>query len=146
MSQSRKRKSHTPKGIQGRRQKALFLPMPREDAERLMLRTRMTLERVRNGEADRVLLNSLAQVVLFANFVTVAGYGTLERSFVDGVEHQLGLVLLTADQTGEWHIPPQLVEALTQIVNEYDRQLRETRLEVIANATEQLDRLMKTNR
>ncbi|MFL9998181.1 hypothetical protein [Paraburkholderia sediminicola] len=68
MPKSRKRKSQTPNGIQARRQKALFLPMPREDAESLVLRTRTRLERVRNGEANRMLVNSLGLVVLFTNW------------------------------------------------------------------------------
>jgi hypothetical protein len=104
------------------------------------------LERVRNGEANRVLVNSLGQVVLFTNFVIAAGHGALEPSFVDDVEHELGLVLLTADRTGEWHIPPELVENLTRVVNEYDRQLRETRLEIIAKASDHMEHLSKAGR
>ena len=113
MPAPRKRKVHTRQGIQGRRPRAFFLPMPREDADVLILRTRMMLERVRNGEVDRALVANLGQVVLLVNFVIAAGYGALEPSLVDDVEQQLGLVLLRADQTGEWLVPPGLADDLT---------------------------------
>ena len=59
--------------------------------------------------------------------------------FFDSALESLSAVLETGKETGVWQFPPQLVDALKIIVNEYDRQLRETRLEIIADAVDRLE-------
>jgi hypothetical protein len=119
--------------------------MPREDAAKLVLRTRLALERLRNGETDRRLINELSQVVLLANFITESGHGDLEMDYLERVERDLAGVLLHADTTGSWAVPEDLIGDMTHVVNEYDRQLSQTRLAVIVNACNRLETLIEAN-
>ncbi|WP_245623802.1 hypothetical protein [Paraburkholderia nodosa] len=122
--------------------KALFLPMSQRDASSLALRTRIALERLRNGEAGRSLINHMSQIVLITGYITRAGLDRLDIHDIDRVEQILGDVLVDADRTGEWNIPDSLISELTTVVNEYDRQLATTRVEIVARASEYLERQM----
>lgn len=88
--------------------KALLLPMPRKEATDLVLHARIALARLRNGEADRSLLNLVLQVTLIAGFITQAGYGKLDIEVIETVQHGLEDILLVADNTGRWNVPETL--------------------------------------
>ncbi|MEX3962820.1 hypothetical protein AB4Y42_11475 [Paraburkholderia sp. EG286B] len=122
--------------------KALLLPMSQRDASSLALRTRIALERLRNGEARRSLFSHMSQIVFITGYITRAGFGRLDIHDIDSVERNLGEVVAEADRTGEWKIPESLISALTTVVNEYDRQLATTRVEIVARASEHLERHM----
>lgn len=141
MSSKKKHRSfHRPSA--GAHAKARLLPMPQREASNLALRARIVLERVRHGEADRSLINHISQIVLITGFVTRAGFGRLDIQDIDRVEKNLWQVGVEADSTGEWNIPDSLINELTAVVNEYDRQLTVTRAEIVARASDHLDRLM----
>ena len=55
----------------------------------------------------------------------------------------MSAVLETGKETGAWQVPSQLVDDLKIVVNEYDRQLRETRLEIVAGAVDRLELLLQ---
>ncbi|WP_238328173.1 hypothetical protein [Paraburkholderia mimosarum] len=126
----------------GAHAKSLFLPMPRKEATDLALRARITLERLRNGEADRPLINLVSQVAIIAGFITRAGHGKLDIEEIERVDRDLGEVLTEADRTGTWNVPEALIEGLTAVVNEYDRQLCVTRMEVFVRASDHLEKLV----
>lgn len=115
--------------------------MPRKEASDLVLRVRIALERLRNGEADRSLINLVSQVTLIASFITQAGHGKLEIEVIEAVQHALEDILLVADNTGTWNIPETLIDGLTAVINEYDRQICVTRMEIVVRASDHLDRL-----
>jgi hypothetical protein len=117
--------------------------MPRDRASDLILRTRLLLERVRNGHVDRGLINHLAQVCVISGFVARDGHGRLGVETFDVVEQQLARLLFDYDETGTWSdVPGALLVDLTQVVNEYDRMLSTVRLEILVKASDHLDRLM----
>jgi len=116
--------------------------MPRRQSSDLALRARIALERLRNGEADRSLINLVSQVTIIAGFITRAGHGKLDIADIERVERELGAVLVEADRTGTWDVPERLIEGLTAVINEYDRQLCVTRMEVIARASDHLGKLV----
>ncbi|REG48719.1 hypothetical protein B0G80_5005 [Paraburkholderia sp. BL6669N2] len=70
-----------------------------------MLRARIALERLRNGEADRSLINLVSQVTLIARFVVQAGHGKLDTEVLEAVKRGLDHVLVEADNTGTWNVP-----------------------------------------
>ncbi|MGF6649539.1 hypothetical protein OKW34_000101 [Paraburkholderia youngii] len=129
----------------GARSRTLLLPMPRDDAAKLVLRTRLALDRLRNGEADRRLINELSQIVLLTNFISEAGHSDLELAWLERVEGDLAGVLVQADATGIWVVPEDLIGDVTKVVNEYDRALSQTRLAVIVDACNRLERLIEAN-
>jgi hypothetical protein len=118
--------------------------MRRSEALNLALRTRIALERLRNGEADRSLINHLSQVAIITGFIARAGYGKLDIEEIDRVEQGLGQIIIDADHNGTWSVPDSLIDNLTAVVNEYDRVLGETRMEIVARASDHLERLMKS--
>jgi hypothetical protein len=126
----------------GAHAKSLFLPMPRKDASDLALRARIALERLRNGEADRSLINLVSQVAIVAGFITRAGHGKLDIADIERVARGLGAVLAESDRTGIWNVPEVLVEGLTAVINEYDRQLCVTRMEIVVRASDHLGQLV----
>jgi hypothetical protein len=146
-SMSRNGKGNSrPSGLakQSRHKKALFLPMGRGEADRLVLPVRIALERIRQGKVDRDAAVWLAEIVLLTGFLTEGGFGILATSFLDDVERRL---LTELDQSGvgdEWKFAPELVDALVAVVNEYDRLIRETRLQAIVEANARFTRLART--
>jgi hypothetical protein len=140
MSNKKYRSSRRPAA--GAHARSLFLPMPRSESLDLALRARIALERVRNGEADRPLINLVSQVVIIARFITRAGHGKLDIEEIERVEHGLGAVLTEADRTGVWNVPESLIEGLIAVVNEYDRLLCVTRMEIFIRASDYLEKLV----
>jgi hypothetical protein len=126
----------------GTHAKSLFLPMPRKEASDLALRARIALERLRHGEADRSLLNLVSQITTIASFITRAGHGKLNVADIERVELGIEEVLLEADRTGIWNVSESLIEGLTSVVNEYDRQLCATRMEIVVRASDHLGKLL----
>ena len=124
--------------LAGAHAKSLFLPMPWKEATGLVLRARIALERLRKGDGDRSLLNLVSQIIIITSFITRAGHGRLDIGEIERVERGLGEVLTVADRTGVWNVPESLIEGLTAVVNEYDRQLCVTRMEIVVRASDHL--------
>jgi hypothetical protein len=61
--------------------------MPRKETICLVLRARIALERLRNGEADRYMIDLNWRVTLIANFVTEAAHGSLDIADLDAGRH-----------------------------------------------------------
>jgi len=116
--------------------------MPRRQSSDLALRARIALERLRNGEVDRPLINLLSQVAIIASFITRAGHGQLDIGEIERAERGLGELLEEADRTGVWNVPDSLLKGLIAVVNEYDRQLSVTRMEILVRASDHLGKLV----
>jgi hypothetical protein len=116
--------------------------MPRKEASGLVLRARIALERLRNGEVDRPLINLVLQITIIASFITTAGHGKLDINVLDTVRRGLEDIVDEADNTGTWNFPETLVDDLTSVINEYDRQICVTRMEVVVRASDHLERLV----
>lgn len=116
--------------------------MPRKESSDLALRARIALERLRSGEADRSLVNLLSQVIIITSFITRAGHGQLDIAEIEPVERGLEEVLSQADRTGVWNVPESLTDGLTAVVNEYDRALSVTRMEIVLKASDYLGKLV----
>ncbi|MBN3808531.1 hypothetical protein [Paraburkholderia sp. Ac-20347] len=87
-------------------------------------------------------MTHLSQVCLVTGFIAEDGYCMLAQQVIEEAEHGLGRLLLNFDQTGQWpEYTPELLDRLTTVVNEYDRILATVRLEVIARASDHLERL-----
>ena len=87
----------------------------------------------------------MAQTLLLTGYLTAAGHGELNVSFLDDVEHALAALLDRGRDTGDWQASESLVDKLTVVVNEHDRQLLETRLQAIVEASERLNRTIATS-
>jgi hypothetical protein len=139
---NKKNSRSTRRPVAGAHAKSLFLPMPRSESTDLALRARIALERLRSGEADRALVNLVSQVVIIASFITRAGHGQLDIAEIERVERGLGEVLGEADRSGVWNVSESLIAGLTAVINEYDRQLCVTRMEIVVRASDHLGKLV----
>jgi hypothetical protein len=63
---------------------------------------------------------------------------------LDDVEKRLLSQMNEGNVAGEWKFAPELVDALVVVVNEYDRLVRETRLQAIVEANQSFARLRRT--
>ncbi|RDK00030.1 hypothetical protein [Paraburkholderia lacunae] len=73
--------------------------------------------------------------MLLTRFLTEAGHGRLAVAELDEAENALVEVFTTGNETDVWSFSEAAIDALTLVVNEHDRQLLETRLEVVAAAS-----------
>ncbi|WP_321794755.1 Fis family transcriptional regulator [Caballeronia sp. J97] len=124
--------------------KRYLLPMPRQEADGLCLQTRLALEAARSGRAAGREITVLAQAVLLTSFVTESGHGLLPLSLVRQVEEAVLAILDAGKKSGGWSVNEEIIESLTVVVNEHDRQLREVRISEIVSATERLDKMILT--
>ena len=126
--------------------KRLLLPMPRPEADAWCLQSRLALEAVRTQRAAEQDASVLAKTVLLTRFLTESGHGRLDLSFVRQIEEAVLAILGAEEETGGRIFSESLVESLTSIVNEHDRQLREVRFAEIVAATDRLDRMLASIR
>jgi hypothetical protein len=139
--------SSRPSGLakQSRHKKALFLPMDRATADELVLPVRIAFERIRSGRPDRDAVVCMAQTLLLVGFLTEAGFGLLDTARLDAIEKRLLTELNRRGDGVEWDFDGDLVDELALVVNEFDRLLRETRLQAIVEANESFARLKATS-
>jgi hypothetical protein len=123
----------------------LFLPLDRASVDQLMLPLRIALEAVRQGRADLASIRILIQAVMLTGFVNRAGYGKLDQLLVEQAEQSLSNIVTQQRETGECNFSDSLILDVTCIVNEYDRQLSENRMQVFVHASEQLNRIIEKN-
>ncbi len=133
-------------GKLSRHRKALFLPMDLRSVAQLMLPTRLALEVFRSGYAEPQSAFGLMQCTVLTRLITQAGFGLLEEEWLEGTEADLLRVITRQQETGGWEFEAELIDRLVQVVNEHDRQLRETRLQVVVEASEAFDRMGRSNR
>ncbi|CAB3775145.1 hypothetical protein LMG29542_08527 [Paraburkholderia humisilvae] len=124
---------------QPHRTRRLFLPLARSDAEKVILRCRLEFEAIRQGRADRANLDQMASTLLLIRYLTEAGHGLLPLPFFYETELMLFDAMEVYMRDGTPVVPGPLVERLVAAVNEYDRQLRETRLQAVIDASRKLD-------
>lgn len=116
--------------------------MERASADTLCLHSHVALESIRQGAGDRASVHCMAQTVLLTGYLTVTGYGKLEVWLFDEVERLLMTLLKLGCETGSWLASESLIEDLIVVVNEHDRQLRETQLKAMIEASERIDRMI----
>jgi hypothetical protein len=143
-SSSNRKQSNAP--VRSRNGKALYLPMDRAAADAICLPIRLALEAIRQKRADQRAANYMAQVILLTRFLTKAGHGGLDIALLAESEAQLSDLLTRGKASNDWTFSESLIEHLTIIVNEHDRQIRECRLKAIVNASNAVDRLIMSKR
>jgi hypothetical protein len=144
MPNSKKRKK-TQVSNRNRHNKALYLPLDRASVDQMAIGFRIALESIRQGRGETIAARCMVQVVLLTSYVSDAGYGFISSAALDEAEDLLFDVFGAYNTTGKWIFEPSLIDKLTAIVNEHERQLRETRLQIIVGATRQLNRLLESS-
>jgi hypothetical protein len=118
--------------------KAYWLPLPRRDAQTIILQYRLALEAIRRDEASRTDAQCIAQAVLLTRLLTEVGYGKLDETIIRDTEEDVLAMLDLGASSGIWRYPATGFARLTQVVNEHDRQLREVNLSALIACNEKL--------
>ncbi|SAL73198.1 Fis family transcriptional regulator [Caballeronia choica] len=124
------------------RGKALFLPMPRAEVDALMLQHRLAFEAARGRYGDASITRRLYMVILMTRYLTEDGHGLLALDSVCEAEQEVAAIFDRGEAVSDWSYPDKVIKLISTVINEYDRQLRETRLEAILLANERLGRLI----
>ncbi|AET91831.1 transcriptional regulator, fis family [Burkholderia sp. YI23] len=140
MPHSRKKKCA--KSSRPRAARAYWLPMPQSDADTIILQCRLALEVIRKGDASQTDAQCIAHAVLLTRLLSETGYGRLDPDIILEAEEDMLSMLEGGAQTGQWRIPEASLPALTAIVNEHDRQLREVRLADVIACNERLEKFI----
>jgi hypothetical protein len=136
MPNSRK---HSPaKAVRNRTAKTYWLPMPRREADIIVLQYRIALETIRSNRATQVEAQCVAHAVLLTNKLTGLGYGRLDAAFLEGVEEDTVAMLERGSASGEYWFREEGVAHLIDVINEHDRQLREVHLAALVACNERL--------
>jgi len=131
--------------ISPRQNKALYLPLDPASVDRMAIRFRIALESIRQGRCDAVAAHCMVEIVFLTRHISEAGYGLISPTVFDDTEDALCAVFRLYQATGKWTLELLLIDQLTDVINEHERQLRETRLQIIVNATTHLNRLIETS-
>ncbi|KND59869.1 hypothetical protein BVER_04551 [Candidatus Burkholderia verschuerenii] len=122
-----------------RHKKVLYLPLDRDSVAQVALQARMALEVARACRGDAPALRCLAQAVALTGLIAAAGHGEIEEETLCAAEAAFSGVLASGSLSG-WGLDARELAAATDVINEHDRQLRETRLDVVVRAFEQIER------
>jgi hypothetical protein len=127
-----------------RAEKAYWLPIPRRDAQTIILQYRLALENIRRDRASQVEAQCIAQAVLLTRLLSEIGYGKLDASVIRDTEEDVLAMLDLGASAGIWRYPATGITRLTQVVNEHDRQLREVNLSALIACNERLRGFIET--
>lgn len=133
-----------PKPSRDRNARIYWLPMPRVEADKVILQCRIALESVKRGRASLIEAQCIAQAVLLSGLLTEAGFGILNRATLDEVQGDVLALLDRGLTVGDWRLPATAVPRLTAVINEHDRQMREVRLSAVIECNEHLERFIAT--
>ncbi|GAB5097654.1 hypothetical protein [Caballeronia sp. HLA56] len=126
-----------------RHKKVLYLPLDPDSIAKVSIQVRMALEVARARQGDAATLRCLSQAVALTGLIAAAGYSELDEKYLVAAEAALTDVLARGNLSG-WGLSDDEMAVATAVINEYDRQLRETRLDVVVRAFEQIERHLGT--
>jgi hypothetical protein len=137
----KRRKLANASAEQATKKRLLTSPLARTEADRIALDIRICLEALRSGHNDDTALLTLQSVILLVELLTAEGRGGLSLEMIRDAGRQLVDVLEKSEDTAQWTVPVTLSNALTVIVNEYDRIMHQVPLQAVLAATGKLERL-----
>ncbi|WP_239499210.1 MULTISPECIES: hypothetical protein [Paraburkholderia] len=103
-----------------------------------------TFKRFYAGSASKgAATRRLYTAVLLGRFLTGAGHGLLDSRVPEDSDKHLTTIFEHGNEAGDWNYPPETIVLLTQVLNEHDRQLRDTPLHFLLDASDRLDRIIE---
>ncbi|KMZ11377.1 hypothetical protein BHUM_06130c [Candidatus Burkholderia humilis] len=124
--------------------KAYWLPIPKRDAQTIILQYRLALETIRRDKASQVEAQCIAQAVLLTRLLSETGHGKLDAEILRDTEEDVLAMLDLGARSGIWRYPATGIARLTQVVNEHDRQLHEVNLSALIACNERLRGFIET--
>lgn len=128
---------------QATKKRLLTSPLARAEADRIVLPVRVGLEAIRSGRNEETALLDMHSVVLLTEMMTADAWGALPLDMIQNAGRRLIRLLEDGKARAQWTVPADLADALTAIVNEYDRMMHQVPLQAVLAATGKLERLEK---
>ncbi|TCK33376.1 hypothetical protein B0G84_7589 [Paraburkholderia sp. BL8N3] len=123
-----------------RRNKALLLPMPRTEVDRLCLQVHIALDAMRRGMGNAAAAQTLCQAMILTGLLAEAGYGEATFEQMHEAENLISAAFDRGRDCGVWSLDERGFQQFATIVSTYDRQLRRSPLAAVADASDRLDR------
>ncbi|KND55358.1 hypothetical protein BVER_03980c [Candidatus Burkholderia verschuerenii] len=142
MPNAKRRPSDRPP--RNRTEKAYWLPLPRRDADLIILQYRLAVETIRRQRATQVEVQCVAHAVLLTAMLTELGYGRLDASLLEGAEDDVLTMLERGHASGDYSYREEGVQRLIEVINEHDRQLREVHVAALVGCNERLQACMES--
>lgn len=124
-----------------RRSKTMLLQIPHSTADALALQVHLALSALRGENATSGDARTLLQTQVLALTIANAGYGELAPEEARRADEVLIACFERGNREGIWRIDAAAFDVLARIVTVYDRQLQSAPMWVLAEASEQLDRM-----
>ncbi|MDE1182304.1 hypothetical protein [Paraburkholderia sp.] len=132
--------SRNTRGAQARMAKTMLLPIPRRTADELALRAHVALDALRRGKGCIGDAQAMTQAMLLAVFLAELGYENVTAETLGDAERAIASTFDAGRESGEWRLDDTAVGLFAVIVTGYDRQLMNTPLWAISEASDRLDR------
>jgi hypothetical protein len=122
------------------RKKALLLPMPMLEAERLALQVHIALDAMGRTKGNVHAAQTLCQVMILTGLLAEAGYGQATFEQMRDAEKVIAAAFDQGRDRDVWTLDEDGFEQFATIVSTYDYQLRRAPLAAVADAGDRLDR------
>jgi len=143
MASNQNPRKKTSLATQARHKKRLFLPMDTADSDKLALRFHMALSLAAQGRAEASDARCLAEAVMMAALISDIEMSQIDDADLAVSEDCLRRRLVRVEFPG-WRLCENEERSLRSVINDYDRQLHQTRLQNLVKATERFERLLES--
>jgi hypothetical protein len=123
-----------------RRSKAMLLPMPHAEADRVCLQVHVALDAMRRGRGNVNAAQTLCQVMILTGLLAEAGYGDATFEQMRDAESILSAAFDRGRDSGVWALDEEGFRQFATIAATYDYQMERAPLAAIADASERLER------
>jgi hypothetical protein len=132
--------ARTRQAARARRNRALLLPTPRVEADRLALQVHIALDAMRRGQGNATAAQTLCQVMILSGLLAEDGYGEATFEQMREAEAVICAAFDRGRESCVWTLEEEGFQQFAVIVSMYDAQLRRAPLAAIAEASDRLER------
>ncbi|MFL9966398.1 hypothetical protein PQR02_36500 [Paraburkholderia sediminicola] len=132
--------ARTSQAARARRSRALLLPMPRAEADRLALHVHMALDAMRRGQGNATAAQTLCQTMILSGLLAEAGYGEATFEQMREAEAVICAAFDRGRESCVWALEESGFEQFAVIVGMYDAQLQRAPLAAIIEASKRFER------
>jgi hypothetical protein len=122
--------------------KDLLLPIPSECVRSLSLRGHLALVGSRAQEGNRDSVMQLTRIVYMTFFMRQISVGCTDDATFLAAEAALDKTVQAAQQTGQWHVDDDAVQAIEALLRLYDEELAAASAKTYFAAEKRLQRLL----
>ncbi|WP_229518063.1 hypothetical protein [Paraburkholderia terrae] len=123
-----------------RRSKAMLLPMPHAEVDRVCLQVHVALDAMRRGMGNFNAAQTLCQVMILTGLLAEAGYGDATFEQMRDAESILSAAFDRGRDSDVWALDEEGFRQFATIVATYDYQMQRAPLAAIADASDRLER------